>query len=119
MEQQNHSFDCSNQQHSVVIPGRLRVQVRAHAVDVLRRTDDEELRYYLLQLVQALRYEAVDDSRLATFIVQRATRNPVLGILLHWYARSVCIAPSAVTVHPRHPVLGALFATLMLTAQAG
>ena len=54
-------------------------------MEVLRRTDDEELRYYLLQLVQALRYEAVDDSRLATFIVQRATKNPVLGILLHWY----------------------------------
>lgn len=61
-------------------------QVRGHAVDVLQETDDEELRYYLLQLVQALRFEAVDDSRLATFIVHRASRNPVLGILLHWHA---------------------------------
>lgn len=60
------------------------LQVRAHAVKVLKGTDDEELRYYLLQLVQALRYEAVDDSRLANFIVQRAIRNPVLGSLLHW-----------------------------------
>ena len=60
-------------------------QVRGHAVEVLKRTDDEELRYYLLQLVQALRYEAVDNSRLATFIVQRASKNPVLGVLLHWW----------------------------------
>ena len=36
-------------------------------------------------MVQALRYEAEDDSRLATFIVSRASRNPALGILLHWW----------------------------------
>jgi HEAT repeat protein len=29
-------------------------QVRSHAVEVLGRADDEELRYYLLQLVQVL-----------------------------------------------------------------
>ena len=61
-------------------------QVRAHAVEVLRRTEDEELRYYALQLVQALRYEASDDSRLAAFLVRRAAANPPLAILLHWCA---------------------------------
>lgn len=30
-------------------------QVRGHAVEVLRKTDDDELLYYLLQLVQASR----------------------------------------------------------------
>lgn len=59
-------------------------QVRGHAVEVLKRTDDDELRYYLLQLVQALRYEAVDNSKLATFIVQRASKNPTIAVLLHW-----------------------------------
>ena len=29
------------------------MQVRAHALEVLQKTDDEELLYYLLQLVQA------------------------------------------------------------------
>ena len=61
------------------------MQVRAHAVEVLQRTDDEELLYYLLQLVQALRYESSHDSRLARFIVGRAARNPVIGVYLHWY----------------------------------
>lgn len=60
------------------------VKVRAHAVEVLKRTDDEELLYYLLQLVQALRYEAVDDSPLATFLLQRAVANPNLAMFLHW-----------------------------------
>lgn len=61
-------------------------QVRAHAVEVLRRTEDEELLYYLLQLVQALRYEASHDCPLARFLVQRAVANPTLAFTLHWCA---------------------------------
>ncbi|KAK9811578.1 hypothetical protein WJX72_006428 [[Myrmecia] bisecta] len=60
-------------------------EVRAHAVEVLQRTDDEELLYYLLQLVQALRYESSEASRLARFLIARAGRNPIMGIFLHWH----------------------------------
>lgn len=62
------------------------VQVRGHAVEVLQRTQDEELLYYLLQLVQALRYEATTHSRLSAFLISRATRNTVMATLLHWQA---------------------------------
>ncbi len=62
------------------------MQVRGHAVEVLQRTEDEELLYYLLQLVQALRYESTTHSRLSTFLVARATNNTVMATLLHWYA---------------------------------
>lgn len=65
---------------------RLHVQVRSHAVEVLQRTEDEELLYYLLQLVQALRYQAKTHSRLSNFLIARATKNPVMGTLLHWSA---------------------------------
>lgn len=47
------------------------LQVRAYAVSVLERADDEELQCYLLQLVQALRFERSDKSRLSHFLVQR------------------------------------------------
>ncbi|KAK9813719.1 hypothetical protein WJX73_005251 [Symbiochloris irregularis] len=60
-------------------------EVRGHAVSVLQRTDDEELLCYLLQLVQALRYEAADDSPLASLLVARARTNSSLAIQLHWY----------------------------------
>mmetsp|Transcript_623 Transcript_623/g.1491 ORF Transcript_623/g.1491 Transcript_623/m.1491 type:complete len:866 (+) Transcript_623:255-2852(+) len=60
-------------------------EVRSHAVGVLSRAEDDELQYYLLQLVQALRFEATDDSRLARFLIARAVRNPDIGIYLHWY----------------------------------
>ena len=53
-------------------------------MEVLKRTEDEELLYYLLQLVQALRYEEADASPLAHFLVQRAVANPTLAFTLHW-----------------------------------
>lgn len=60
-------------------------EVRSHAVAVLQRQDDEELLAYLLQLVQALRYEAADNSKLAKFLITRATQNPAFATFLHWY----------------------------------
>eukprot|EP00850_Spirogloea_muscicola_P004644 SM000020S05994 [mRNA] locus=s20:381175:386922:+ [translate_table: standard] len=60
-------------------------EVRAYAVSVLARAGDKELRCYLLQLVQALRYERSNTSRLASFLVSRAVQNSELGNFLHWY----------------------------------
>ncbi|PSK51682.1 hypothetical protein B9Z65_2949 [Elsinoe australis] len=68
--------------------------VRTYAVDRLRKADDEELLLYLLQLVQALKFEpdakADDtathaDSSLAGFLVARSAHNFKLGNYLHWY----------------------------------
>lgn len=77
--------------------------VRAYAVDRLRKADDEELLLYLLQLVQALKFEpksfeAIEeadtdgsfDSSLATFLVSRAAQNFKLGNYLHWYLMVEC-----------------------------
>ena len=50
--------------------------VRKYAVSVLSDAGDDELMGYLLQLVQALRYESEDDSQLARFLVDRAVVNP-------------------------------------------
>ncbi|KAL6007020.1 hypothetical protein ACLOJK_032516 [Asimina triloba] len=60
-------------------------EVRAYAVSVLERADDEELQCYLLQLVQALRFERSDKSRLAHFLVQRSLSNIELASFLRWY----------------------------------
>lgn len=62
--------------------------VRSYAVERLKKADDEELQLYLLQLVQALKYEAAgegDDSSLARFLVTRAANSFNLGNFLHWY----------------------------------
>ena len=61
----------------------------------------QELHLYLLQLVQALKFESTasdqrssrsatsavsyDDSGLADFLIARAVRNPILGNRFYWY----------------------------------
>jgi phosphatidylinositol 3-kinase len=61
----------------------------------------QELVLYLLQLVQALKFESssneqrssrstsnvisYEDSGLSDFLITRSVRNPVLGNRLHWY----------------------------------
>ena len=73
--------------------------VRTYAVDRLRESDDEELLLYLLQLVQALKFEKISpepqngstqDSSLARFLISRATKNLMLGNFLHWYLMVEC-----------------------------
>ncbi|KAK0303865.1 Phosphatidylinositol (PI) 3-kinase [Friedmanniomyces endolithicus] len=66
--------------------------IRAYAVDRLRKADDEELLLYLLQLVQALKFEPEHakedddtDSSLASFLIARSAANLKLGNFLHWY----------------------------------
>lgn len=55
--------------------------VRSYAIDTLAAAPDSELRLYLLQLVQALKYENMDGSdetkgsSLASFLVERAAQN--------------------------------------------
>ena len=73
--------------------------VRAYAVERLGKSDDDELLLYLLQLVQALKFEqtspgvgddSVSDSTLARFLISRATNNLRLGNYLHWYLMVEC-----------------------------
>ncbi|KAM0791817.1 hypothetical protein ACM66B_004077 [Microbotryomycetes sp. NB124-2] len=95
-------------------------RVRAYAVTQLGKADDEELMLYLLQLVQALKFEpatgpdsqaasmsirhsrhvtasqrglaSTEDSlpSLADFLIERSARNPVLGNHFYWYIRVEC-----------------------------
>ncbi|KAK5990986.1 Phosphatidylinositol 3-kinase catalytic subunit type 3 [Cladobotryum mycophilum] len=73
--------------------------VRSYAVNRLRKADDQELLLYLLQLVQALKYEHMSadsdqddawESPLAHFLIQRAAANFMLGNYFHWYLMVEC-----------------------------
>nr|KAJ3421241.1 Phosphatidylinositol (PI) 3-kinase [Polyrhizophydium stewartii] len=70
--------------------------VRSYAVIQLKKADDEELQLYLLQLVQALKFERLEeqlnilDSPLVEFLIDRGIRNQVLGNYLHWYLMVEC-----------------------------
>ncbi|KAK5662882.1 hypothetical protein OQA88_6293 [Cercophora sp. LCS_1] len=73
--------------------------VRAFAVQRLRKADNHELQLYLLQLVQALKYEhispqadheAAQDSSLAKFLISRAVESFTLGNYFYWYLMVEC-----------------------------
>lgn len=75
------------------------VAVRAYAVKRLHRADDNELLLYLLQLVQALKFEhiptdtnqeAPQDSSLAQFLITRAVNDFILGNYFYWYVMVEC-----------------------------
>ncbi|TFK40222.1 kinase-like domain-containing protein [Crucibulum laeve] len=82
-------------------PNTVDSRVRAFAVKQLSRADDEELLLYLLQLVQALKFESAasdqrssrstpsaisyDDSGLTDFLIARGVKNQILGNRLYWY----------------------------------
>ncbi|KAF8072169.1 atypical/PIKK/PI3K protein kinase [Lyophyllum atratum] len=82
-------------------PGTVDSRVRAFAVKQLTRADDDELLLYLLQLVQALKFESAaseqrsarsttsaisyEDSGLTDFLIARGVTNQVLGNRLYWY----------------------------------
>lgn len=71
--------------------------VRGYAVERLRKAGDEELQLYLLQLVQALKFENYEDQdedfpefSLAKLLIDRATQNFKLGNYLHWFLMVEC-----------------------------
>ncbi|CAB93847.1 Phosphatidylinositol 3-kinase vps34 [Schizosaccharomyces pombe] len=73
-------------------PSFVHPKVRAYAVSRLETASNEELLLYLLQLVQALRYdnpissdERFQPSPLALFLVNRAISSPSIGNDLYWY----------------------------------
>lgn len=73
--------------------------VRSYAVRRLQKAGDEELLLYLLQLVQALKYEntassttqdVAEDSTLAKFLIRRAAADFLLGNYFYWYLMVEC-----------------------------
>ncbi|KAK4162452.1 kinase-like domain-containing protein [Cladorrhinum sp. PSN259] len=73
--------------------------VRSFAVERLRKADNTELLLYLLQLVQALKYEHISmqpghevtqDSSLAQFLISRAVNSFTLGNYFWWYLMVQC-----------------------------
>lgn len=49
--------------------------VRQYAVTILSDCTNKQLCDFMLQLVQAMRYEAFDDSALATMLTEKSLKN--------------------------------------------
>lgn len=62
--------------------------VRKFAIECLKEIDDESLSQYLLQLVQAIKYESYIYNDLVQFLLERAFVNQRIGHSLFWLLRS-------------------------------
>lgn len=70
---------------SLLDPKFADLDVRKYAVSRLENLNDNELMLYMLQLVQALKFELYDDSPLAHFLLRRGLAEPkFLGHQLFW-----------------------------------
>lgn len=69
------------------------MKLREFAVDRLKLASADELLLYLLQLVQALKYEVIEENPnlekapLAKFLLQRSVENGILGNFFYWYVK--------------------------------
>eukprot|EP01117_Protostelium_nocturnum_P005327 TRINITY_DN1939_c0_g1_i4.p1 TRINITY_DN1939_c0_g1~~TRINITY_DN1939_c0_g1_i4.p1 ORF type:complete len:705 (-),score=270.95 TRINITY_DN1939_c0_g1_i4:499-2613(-) len=68
--------------------------VRDYAVERLEEASNEELLHYLLQLVQALRYDSEEhESKLSGFLIARSIPDLNLRNFLYWYLKVECEDP--------------------------
>jgi phosphatidylinositol-4,5-bisphosphate 3-kinase len=69
-------------------------EIREHGVKCLQAVSDADLRNYLLQLVQALKYEPYHDSPLAKFLLSRAIhQRSTIGQFFFWHLKSEMHVP--------------------------
>lgn len=60
-------------------------RIREYAVSCLEQFSDSDMMLYMLQMVQALKYELYDDSALARFLIKRGLSEPkFVGHQLFW-----------------------------------
>lgn len=68
--------------------------VRKFAIECLKDLSNEDLSQYLLQLVQALKYESYIYNDLVQFLLERAFENQRIGHHLFWLLRSEMYDPA-------------------------
>ena len=69
-------------------------EIREFAVNILRKSSFTDISYYLLQLVQALKYEKNIDNPLARFLLEQAVIHPItIGHELFWHLRAEMYNP--------------------------
>lgn len=73
------------------------VSVRQFAIKCLSQLSDDQMSQYLLQFVQALKYETHLDCALGRFLLDRALANQRIGHFLFWHLRAEMHQPAVCT----------------------
>ena len=63
--------------------------VRMYATKAIAKMNDSELAHYMMQIIQALKYEVHHKSSLSEMILERALKNPrIVGQSFYWQLRT-------------------------------
>ena len=81
---------CANNKYSKqnVKPVSSMKAIRQYAVNILSESSNKQLCDFMLQLVQALRYECFQDSSLASMLTERSLQHRQVATLYYWYLRA-------------------------------
>mmetsp|Transcript_14580 Transcript_14580/g.12381 ORF Transcript_14580/g.12381 Transcript_14580/m.12381 type:complete len:513 (+) Transcript_14580:982-2520(+) len=83
------SFFCANDLYNRnKKPINAMLKIREYAVKILEEVSSERLTFLLLQLVQALRYEKLDESSpLLNFLVDRCVKDQKMSTIFYWHLK--------------------------------
>lgn len=81
------------------------IQVRQFACNCLDQLSDRELTTYLLQLVQALKFECYVDNSLVKLLLERAWNNRMVGHFFFWFLRAELHNKSSHVMQMRYSVI--------------
>ena len=76
--------------------------VRELAVEHLRSIDDNDLKEYVLQLVQVVKHEPYHSSPVGKFVIEKALKNTTIGHYVFWHMKSEMHLPD---VRERYGIL--------------
>jgi len=78
------------------------LKVREFAIRCFKQLTDVSLQNYMLQLVQALKFELYLDNALCTFLISRAWRNRKIGHFLFWHLKAEVCNRSSLVMRARY-----------------
>jgi hypothetical protein len=63
--------------------------IREYAINILRRLSDEQIKCYLLQMTQCLKFESYHNSPLSRFLIERSLKSPfIVGHHFFWHLKA-------------------------------
>ena len=62
--------------------------IRDYATEIIASMQDKEIVSILLQLIQTIQYDAIGESLMATYLIERSKSNAQIAIYVYWYLKT-------------------------------
>ena len=62
--------------------------IRDYATDIISKMPDSDIFSILLQLIQSIQYDVIDQSSMASHLIERSKSNKQIAIFIYWYLKT-------------------------------